>query len=171
MTTTIELIPHLDAGDRTRWTGVQNARPLTELGRAQAAAVCGAIADAGPVDALYSSPAVRCTQSLDPLAERFRLTVQAMPELIEKMFGEDRDVLAARGYAALQTIREAHPDARLAACSHGDLIPAVARHLAAEHGSPSADQLTARGQWYTIRFDADVIDLVLNPVPDGFPVQ
>ena len=28
---TIELLAHADAGDRTRWTGDQDARPLSEL--------------------------------------------------------------------------------------------------------------------------------------------
>jgi broad specificity phosphatase PhoE len=164
MTTTVELIPHLDAGDRARWTGVQNARPLTGLGRRQAAALSDAIAAAGPVDALYSSPAVRCTQSLEPLAERFRLQITTLPDLIEKMFGEDRPTLAARAYTALHQIREAHPDARVAACSHGDLIPALAHHLTIDHGAPTAQQLTARGQWYTIRFHPNAIDIALNEI-------
>jgi broad specificity phosphatase PhoE len=162
--TTIELIPHLDAGDRTRWTAVQNARPLTDLGRRQAVALCDAIAAAGPVDALYSSPAVRCIQSLEPLAERFGLQIPTLPDLIEKMFGEDRAALAARGYAAIQHIRQSHPDARVAICSHGDLIPALAHHLTIEHGASPAEELTARGQWYTIRFHPNAIDIALNEI-------
>lgn len=167
--TTIELIPHLDAGDRTTWTAVQNARPLTDLGRRQAAAVCEAIAASCPVDALYSSPAVRCTESLEPLATRFHLTVETIPELIEKMFGEDRAALAARAYNAIQHIRQSHPEARVAVCSHGDLIPALVAHLTADHGASPAEQLTARGQWYTIRVGNDTIEIALNP--DGSPIQ
>lgn len=169
MTTTIEFIPHLDAGDRVRWTAVQNARPLTDLGRRQAAAVCEAIATTGPVDALYASPAVRCIQSLEPLAERFGLGIETLPELLEKWFGEDRAMLAERGYRALDTIGRAHSDGRVAVCSHGDLIPAVVHYLAIEHGAPRAEELAARGQWYTIRFAGDSIDVVLNPIPEGFP--
>ena len=32
MTLIIDLVPHLDAGDRTKWQGDQNVRPLTHLG-------------------------------------------------------------------------------------------------------------------------------------------
>ena len=53
MTLTIDLLPHLDAGDRTKWRGDQNERPLTDLGRRQAAAMADAFQDVegpdGPV--------------------------------------------------------------------------------------------------------------------------
>ena len=41
MTLTIDLVPHLDAGDRTKWHGDQNERPLSELGLRQAGAAKG----------------------------------------------------------------------------------------------------------------------------------
>ena len=41
MTLTIDLLPHLDAGDRTTWQGDQNERPLSELGLRQAGAAKG----------------------------------------------------------------------------------------------------------------------------------
>ena len=42
MTLTIDLIPHLDAGDRTQWQGDQNQRPLSDLGLRQAHALAEA---------------------------------------------------------------------------------------------------------------------------------
>ena len=74
MTLIIDLVPHLDAGDMTKWQGDQNVRPLSELGRRQAAAIADALGEE-QVDALYSSPALRCRKSLEPLAERFGLGI------------------------------------------------------------------------------------------------
>ena len=45
MTLTIDLLPHLDAGDGTTCHGDQNERPLTDLGRRQAAARADAFQD------------------------------------------------------------------------------------------------------------------------------
>ena len=77
---TIELVAHMDAGDRRRWSEDQNLRPPSELGRRQAERMAAALAD-GPVDGLYSSPALRCRQTLEPLAARFALPIVAMSEL------------------------------------------------------------------------------------------
>lgn len=56
---TIELVAHMDAGDRRLWQGDQDERPLSELGRRQAALFCEAVA-VESFDALFSSPALRC---------------------------------------------------------------------------------------------------------------
>ena len=45
MTLRIDLLPRLDAGDRTTWHGEQNVRSLTDLGRRQAAAFVATPAD------------------------------------------------------------------------------------------------------------------------------
>lgn len=169
MTTTIELILHLDAEDRVHWTAVQNVRPLTELGRRQAEALAEALLAAGPVDALYSSPALRCKQSLGPLAERLDLPIQTHPDLTEKWFGEDTARLAERGLCAIDAIRASHPGARVAVCSHGDLVPAVAARLAVERDLPPPPQPVSRGQWYTLRFDGDSVDITLNASAEETP--
>ncbi len=44
MTLTIDLLPHLDAGDRTTWHADQNERPLSELGLRQARALTDSLA-------------------------------------------------------------------------------------------------------------------------------
>jgi broad specificity phosphatase PhoE len=67
----------MDAGDRHRWTGDQDRRPLSDLGRRQAARLAAALA-ATPVHALFSSPALRCRQTLEPLADRFGLRIELL---------------------------------------------------------------------------------------------
>ena len=169
MTTTIELVPHLDAGDRALWRDDQNLRPLSDLGRRQAESLTGALAADGPVDALYSSPALRCVQTLEPLGDRFGLSVEIAPGLIEGHLDEDRLVLGERCLSALRPLAEEHDGQRIVACSHGDLIPGFAEYLIARLGVTDTRRLERRGQWYTIRFNRDTIALTLNIGPDDFP--
>ena len=63
----IELVPHVDAGDRSVWRGDQDERPLTDFGKKQAEALRDALLD-WPVDRLFASPALRCRMTLDPIA-------------------------------------------------------------------------------------------------------
>ena len=83
MTFTIDLVPHMDAGDRNTWPGDQDERPLSDLGLRQAAALADALRWA-PIDALYAGPALRCRQTLDVLSESLGLLVNVLPELDEK---------------------------------------------------------------------------------------
>jgi len=78
----IEILAHMDAGDRRQWTGEQDTRPLSDLGRRQARRLCDELAREA-IDALYSSPALRARQSIEPLAQRFGLPVTMLPGLHE----------------------------------------------------------------------------------------
>ena len=61
--------------------------------------------------ALISSPALRCVQSLEPLADRLAMKVEVDDRLVEGSALED--VLALVGEAADGTVL----------CSHGDVVP------------------------------------------------
>jgi 8-oxo-dGTP diphosphatase len=182
----IDLLPHVDAGDRTRWTGDQDERPLSDLGRRQAAALVEALA-AAPVDALYSSPALRCRQTLAPLAERLGLRVAVLTELRESdgwapppgwagsfyqpAAGPLGGAFAAgRMHAALRRIAAAHPDGRVVACAHGDVIPAAVAFLAGAYALPSPPVLDRRGCWYAVTFAGDGVAIAVHGPPPGFPV-
>ena len=119
---TIWLVRHAHAGSRTRWSGDDDARPLSDRGRAQAAAVATSLAEA-PVGELLSSPSQRCVESLEPLGEALGLEVQLSSLLAEGGSGSKARALLLERAAALG------PDHDLVACSHGDIIPAVLRRL------------------------------------------
>lgn len=173
----VELVPHMDAGDRTLWKGDQDERPLSDLGRRQAETLAGMLA-AAPVDALYSSPALRCRQTLAPLAARFGLPITVLPELRETdgfappaawadLTGPVAQLTAGahaagRACAALRRIRSEHPSGRVVACSHGDLIPAAIAFLAAARAIPLPPQLRRRGDWYTLRFEDDGLEVAAH---------
>lgn len=176
MTLIIDLVPHLDAGDRTKWDGDQNVRPLSELGRRQAAAIADALGEE-QVDALYASPALRCRQSLEPLAERFGLGIEVLAgfgaEAWRPPEGWDSDDeipahAAGRAMVALTQARRGHPAGRLVACSHGQIIPALVAYLMAAHDLVSVARMTHKGQWYRLRFEVDDVAIELREAQE-FP--
>ena len=179
MTLAIDLVPHLDAGDRTKWQGDQNQRPLTELGLAQALALADALA-IEPVDALYSGPALRCRQTLEPLAERSGLRIDVLPELGAEAWrapegwkGQPEEpyvgaFAAGSAMAAVERMRREHAAGRVVACSHGQVIPALISFLAAAHGLADVPEIR-RGDWYRLRFDGARLAVELYDAPAGFP--
>ncbi len=185
MTLAVDLVPHLDAGDRTKWQGDQDQRPLTELGRAQARAQALALAEAlavEPVDALYSGPALRCRQTLEPLAERLGLEIAILPELGEFEAWRAPDgwqprpeeapyisaFAAGSAMAAIEQIRREHPAGRVVACSHGHVIPALVSFLAGAYALRDVPEIR-RGDWYRIRFDEARVSVEPHEADAGFP--
>jgi 8-oxo-dGTP diphosphatase len=182
---TIELVAHMDAGDRRTWTGDQDVRPLSELGRRQAARMAQALAVA-PFDALYSSPALRCRQTLEPLAAQLGLSIVELPELRETdgflppadwtahlpaaMLGPLGGAYAAgRAAAALRLIRSVIPRGRVAVCSHGDVVPALVAYFVGAYRLTLPPPHSRRGGWYTVLLDGERIGIEHHePLPD-FP--
>jgi 8-oxo-dGTP diphosphatase len=78
------LLRHAWAGDRAEWEGDDKLRPLDDRGRQQANDLVEALARF-PVEAILTSPAVRCVQTVEPLAAARGLDIDLRAEL-----GEDR---------------------------------------------------------------------------------
>src|SRR5687768_6255682 len=81
--TSLIVVPHADAGDRKKWTTDQDLRPLSDLGRRQAAELAPNIDD---VDAVVSSPALRCVQTVEPIAIASGVEVELSEHLRELSF-------------------------------------------------------------------------------------
>lgn len=76
----------------TEWNAIRRVQgwtdiPLSEKGLAQAEALAGRLSRI-PLAAVYSSDLARAAQTAAPTAARLGLTVQTVPELREKGFGE-----------------------------------------------------------------------------------
>lgn len=107
---TVYLVRHAKAGSRDRWEGDDIVRPLSNKGREQARLVAEGLAGE-VVTALYSSPYVRCVQTLEPLGALLDLEVVPEPRLAEETPFE----------RVLELLAEVPDGAVL--CSHGDVIP------------------------------------------------
>lgn len=106
----IFVVRHAKAGSRRDWDGDDTERPLSKGGRRQAEALSVRLGRES-VTGLWSSPYVRCVQTLEPLGQASGLEVVAEPRLAEGT--PPPDVLAL--------LRELPDGAVL--CSHGDVIP------------------------------------------------
>lgn len=120
------LVRHVHAGVRGTWPGSDLDRELSDRGRRQAAAIADQFADEAIV-AVHSSSAVRCVDSVVPLAEALGLEVEIAPPLLE----------GGRPAAALAWLEalSGGPDDVVVACSHGDIIGGVLERLA-DRGTP-----------------------------------
>jgi 2,3-bisphosphoglycerate-dependent phosphoglycerate mutase len=137
------------------WTPDEN-RPLSAQGRADAGRVAD-ILQRYPICAIYCSPYMRARQTIAPLAARLDLLVQTEPDLRERRLGDPaaEDFLQAveaawsdpsfahpggesniaaqrRGLAAVQRLRERHPQGHVVLSTHGNLLALIVQGFAPE---------------------------------------
>jgi 8-oxo-dGTP diphosphatase len=106
------LVRHAKAGKRSQWDDDDSLRPLVAEGVRQSEVIAEAIAPLHPT-ALFSSPYLRCMQTLEPLGKAVGLSVVAHQSLAE-------------GVDFIGTVDWMHTLADGAVmCSHGDVIPEV----------------------------------------------
>ncbi|HZR94628.1 MAG TPA: phosphoglycerate mutase family protein [Gaiellaceae bacterium] len=104
---TVVLLRHAWAGDRDSWEGDDRLRPLDARGRRQAEALREALLVHG-VRRAVSSPYVRCTETVAPLA---------LDIVLDDRLAEGADADGAR--ELLLSLSDA------VACTHGDVIENV----------------------------------------------
>ena len=111
---TLLLIRHASAGDRDEWVGDDLPRPLDARGRSQASRLPELLGDY-EIARVLSSPAVRCVQTVEPLARSRGLDIEVHEELGEEQQGEAGAELV-RSFIGEQT----------ALCVHGGLSDTIA---------------------------------------------
>ena len=104
------LVRHASAESREEWSGSDRLRPLDDRGRRQAEGLVAALAGY-PVERILSSPSVRCTETVLPLAGERGLDVEERLELGE---GASRE-------SALALV-DGVEGPGLVVCTHGDVV-------------------------------------------------
>lgn len=126
----VHLIRHAKAVERDEWTGEDRLRPLTEPGLRQAEAFAKQYTSLG-ISWIRSSPAIRCVQTVEPLAKACGLIVV-------------QDVTLYEG-VRLVLPREAGEHV---ICAHGDNIPWLLDEFGLEWDH------CRKGSVWTLRLDA-----------------
>jgi 8-oxo-dGTP diphosphatase len=181
---TLDMFIHFDAVDRKQWQGAADDRPLTDVGRLQAERMVQEL-DAEPVHAIFSSPAVRCRQSLEPLSNHLNLPIVVLAGFKDTLGyrapagweNPDRpgpDPLggaqsAGSAFAALQEIRRQVPDGRAVLCSYGDIVPALLAFLSGSWGVGMPARNNQKGVLFSVRFDRATGALVSRQPAVDFP--
>lgn len=128
MEVTLYLIRHATAGVRDSHNPRDDQRQLDEYGHNQAQAIADRLGGE-PILGIFSSPAIRCVQTVEPLAARLGLRVSIAPELFEGA-SSSRSIEYLRSFVGQSVVL----------CSHGDVIPDMLRIL-----EVGGTRLTGRG--------------------------
>ncbi len=159
--TVIELVRHAKAHSRDRWWGKPDRdRPLTAEGTDQSRWLARDLLRSGPPVALYSSPFTRCLQTLEPLAAS-----TGLPVLPDDALGEvtalpllDDDAwsapawLGGRALGFVDRVLAEHPDDRVVACTHGDVVPALVALLVGRDGLAADQVRLKKGARFALSF-------------------
>ncbi|RZL76448.1 MAG: phosphoglycerate mutase family protein [Rhodococcus sp. (in: high G+C Gram-positive bacteria)] len=147
------LVRHADAVATSAWTGLEADRPLSTLGDRQSVQLVAALADV-ELSVLFSSPTLRCRQTLQALSVARRLPIVDHPLLAAD--APVGDLLAAFDRA---------DDAALW-CTHREVLEQLAG-VATEHGAhrylPTAK--TAKGGAWIVHAGRD--PRYIGPTPPG----
>lgn len=144
----LTLVRHAFAGHKREWKGPDLERPLDERGRQQALGLSAVLAGY-KVRRVVSSLALRCTQTMQPLADLLDLDVETWSEL-----GPD----GAAGNIITGCF--AHPDFDDAVlCTHGELMQPLLQlegiHRIVRRRRLSKAALMAKGTAWRLNFDDD----------------
>jgi phosphohistidine phosphatase SixA/8-oxo-dGTP pyrophosphatase MutT (NUDIX family) len=129
----ILLTRHAHAGDRFRWEEEDDAvRPLSARGKAEAAAIVTQLAVFG-IDRILSSHAIRCWETVSPLADRLGREVTASPGLWEEA-----------DYQSIVDVLDRSHHGTSVLCSHG---PVIASALHAVTGASVGIRMEKASTW------------------------
>lgn len=120
--TPLILLRHTKALKRELWDGDDGDRPLEHVGQIQAAHI-PALYSAYGIEKIYSSDAIRCVQTIEPMAAEYGLTPVYSSEISE--FGFEKNHDRALDYA-LNVMNEGKNSVL---CSHNPVLPKLVKKL------------------------------------------
>ena len=142
------VVRHARAGRRSAWDGDDLERPLSPRGRAQAEALVPLIADYRP-RRILSSPAVRCFETVRPLAESLGLPIESVGELAE-----------GNGSAALSLLHRMAGETAVLS-THGDIAAEVLNALTPDLSVKARDKYRLlKGEVWVVQSIGDTLEIV-----------
>jgi 8-oxo-dGTP diphosphatase len=141
------VVRHAKAGSRSHWTGDDRKRPISPKGEKQAARLVERMKKVA-LTAVFSSPYLRCVQTVEPLAAARNLQVQ-----------QSQDLQEGRGITGLYVFFN-NPDLDdVVLSTHGDLVWELVEDLTNRRVLPAFREQFEKGSTW-------VVD-----VEDGTPVK
>jgi 8-oxo-(d)GTP phosphatase len=132
-TTPLILLRHARALPRSEWKGDDSARPLDKAGTASAAALGPLLSCFAPAARVYSSPAVRCVDTVRPYAELTRGHVELAASL-----ASSRPAASAGPYSLISALVSAQEPAIV--CAHRENLPALLDEALTAAGAAAPDR-------------------------------
>ncbi|HZQ49025.1 MAG TPA: phosphoglycerate mutase family protein [Candidatus Dormibacteraeota bacterium] len=129
---------HAKAGSRGDWTGDDRKRPISPKGERQAARIVEQFQKVA-VTAVYSSPYLRCVQTVEPLAKSRKLEVQQSADLAE-----------GRGVTGLYVFFNNADLDDVVLCTHGDIVWELVEDLANRRVLPAFREQFEKGSTWVV---------------------
>ena len=135
-------VRHAKAGSRSHWSGDDRKRPLSKKGLKQAQELITTFANYD-ITAVYSSPYLRCMQTVEPIARAHRMKVQAEAGLAE-----------GRGLeAAYRFFTDPKAD-EVVLCTHGDIVWELVEDLTKRRVLPAFREDFDKGSTWVVEVKA-----------------
>jgi 8-oxo-dGTP diphosphatase len=141
---TFYLVRHAKAGSRSHWSGDDRLRTLSKKGKKQAEELVS-ILEPFPITAVYSSPFLRCVQTVEPVAQARRLEVKQSAQLAEGM--------GLKG--ATRFTGDSKLDHVVLGC-HGDLVWELVEDLVTRRVVKGGEGGLEKGSTWVVVFDEGV---------------
>jgi 8-oxo-dGTP pyrophosphatase MutT (NUDIX family)/phosphohistidine phosphatase SixA len=154
----VYLVRHAKAGDRDAWSGDDRSRPLSKSGRRQAKGLVRLLSSR-PIQRIVSSPALRCVDTVRPLAKQRGLPIEQRHELFEGVPLEGIITLIDEAWSVPSVL-----------CAHGDLIPAAVEHYEGRGARIESERGWKKGSVWVLEREAGlIVRATYVPPPDGEP--
>jgi 8-oxo-(d)GTP phosphatase len=137
-TTTLLVVRHGHAGDREKWEGADEKRPLSKKGRRQAGGLVEVLADF-EVGRILSSRFVRCLETVVPLACDRDRSIEVHPALAEGASALQVSALVAELTGTTTVL-----------CTHGDVLWKLVVDLAHHPATGEEDLSMAKGSTWVV---------------------
>lgn len=147
------LLRHAKALSRDEWQGDDDDRPLDSLGQMQAKRLLS-IYQAFNLEQIHTSDAIRCYDTVEPMAKALGLRLEVSNKLSESAFKKDKE--DAFDYAR-DLIKS---DKRALLCSHNPILPKVLNKLTKKSDVESDEEkLYPADAWVIHRIGKEVIQI------------
>ena len=147
------LLRHAKALSRDEWQGDDDDRPLDSLGQMQAKRLLS-IYQAFNLEHIHTSDAIRCYDTVEPMAKALGLRLEVSNKLSESAFKKDKE--DAFDYAR-DLIKS---DKRALLCSHNPILPKVLNKLTKKSDVESDEEkLYPADAWVIHRIGKEVIQI------------
>lgn len=134
VTMPIVIVRHGKAMSPSQWKGNDRTRPLLPKGIEQAERLAPALAAFAPVK-IVSSTAVRCLNTIGPVARRLGLAVRESDGISQDAY---EDGLSRAGKQIAKRLQRREP---VVLCSHGPVIPELIQGIVESTGAEITDTL------------------------------
>lgn len=137
------LLRHGKAISRQEWDGDDGDRPLDLRGQSQAKRMHSLYHPLG-IKAIYSSDAMRCIETISPLARTLNLTPHYKKELSEYVYTKDKS-LSINYAIKLLALNEA-----IVVCSHNPILPKILKALLGKKNFKALEEKLEPGDSWVI---------------------